>query len=98
MVDLTREQWVRQNSDKFLLLAAFFGLLTYVLHLIHHGADKELVGWAENLAGQAFAAFLTMIVSQKLRGDAPTDPASTSQTQRVTAVTETRVEPLDPKQ
>lgn len=98
MVDLTREQWIRQNTDKFLLLAAYFGTITLVLHLLHHGtADKENIAWAENLAGQAFAAFLTLIVSQKLRDGAGSDPAVTTQNQKITAVTETHVEPLDPK-
>jgi len=70
----TWPQWVRSNADKFLLLMAFFGIMTYVLHMIHHGMDKDNISWARELAGQAFAAFLTMVTGSLLRGSGTAPP------------------------
>lgn len=76
MPDQTGWQWIRANFDKFLLLMAFFGIMTYVLHMIHHGMDKDNVSWARELAGQAFAAFLTMVTGSLLRGSNTAPPAN----------------------
>lgn len=69
-------QWLRANADKFLLLFAFFGIMTYVLHMIHHGMDKDNISWARELAGQAFAAFLTMVTGSLIRGSSSMPPSN----------------------
>jgi hypothetical protein len=88
MNEQTWAQWVRSNFDKFLLLVAFFGIVSYVIHLVHHNSDNKIIDWAQNLAGQAFAAFLTMVTGSLMRQSStappsPLPPGSTATTQSV---------------
>lgn len=58
---------MRLNADKFLLLAAFIGIMTFVLHVSHDSMDKDLISWGRELGSGAFASFLTMVTGSVLR-------------------------------
>jgi len=67
MHEQTWAQWFRMNIDKFLLLTAFIGIMTFVLHVSHDSMDKELISWGRELGSGAFASFLTMVTGSVLR-------------------------------
>ena len=86
MNEQTWSQWIRGNTDKFLLLAAFVGIVTFVLHVSHDTMDKELIAWGRELGSGFAAAFLTMVTGSVIRSagmtpPAPLPPGSTATTQ-----------------
>lgn len=75
MNEQTWAQWWRSNTDKFLLLFAFYGCIAFVLHVSHEGAmDKDLLSWGRELGSGFAAAFLTMVTGSLMRQSSTAPP------------------------
>jgi hypothetical protein len=60
-------KWLRDNSDKYLVVAVCFALLAYNLHILHHGADSSQLAFVNGLINNLQGAFLTLVTGAVLR-------------------------------
>jgi hypothetical protein len=43
-----KDNWINHNTDKLLLFVLVLLAGVLVMHMVHHGADKDALTWAEN--------------------------------------------------
>jgi len=67
--------WFRDSSDKYLVVFVWALLLSYNLHILHHGGDTTQLQFVNGLINNLEGAFLTLVTGAVLR---KTASASTS--------------------
>lgn len=78
-------QWARDSSDKYLVVFVWIILMSYNLHILHHGADSTQLQFVNGLINNLEGAFLTLVTGAVLRKTA-------------TATTEVTTAPKQPGQ
>lgn len=69
-------KWLRENSDKFVLLVLFGLLVLLVVHMTHDAKDSDAILWARELAGTVLGALLGLITGHALASKATSTTAS----------------------
>ena len=59
-------KFIRENFDKFLLIALFLGLVVLVVHLVHDVRDENIILWGREMAGTVLGALLGLITGHAL--------------------------------
>ncbi len=70
--------WFRDSSDKYLVVFVWTLLLSYNLHILHHGGDTTQLQFVNGLINNLEGAFLTLVTGAVLRKSATTATSTTT--------------------
>ena len=59
-------RWLRDNMDKFILLAVFVFMVFVVIHMSHDNKDAAQLAWAREMAGTFSGGLLGLITGHAL--------------------------------
>lgn len=60
--------WFRSNLDKLILMGLVAIFATFTLHLVHHGADKEMISWGREEVGTVLGSLIMVLTGRANSG------------------------------